>query len=80
MMDLELFLELAKSYNGLGWAVQEQLESVVKGEPMEEQNSNALRMIADWLGGACDDVEGAGDLAEELEQYIDAGDFGEDGF
>jgi hypothetical protein len=80
MMDLELFLELAKTYNNLGWSVQEQLESVVRGEPMQEQNSNALAMIASFLGGACDHIEGAGDLAEELEQYIEAGDFGEYGF
>jgi len=79
-MELERFIELAKTYNSLGWAVQEQLESVVKGEPAEEQNSNALSMIVDFLNDAGDDVESARDLAEELEQYVEGGDFGDYGF
>ena len=79
MMDLELFMELAESYNRLGGAVQGQLQSIMRGEPKEEQNSNALRMIVSWLGGAADDLEGAGELAEQLEKYLDAGDYGEFG-
>ena len=37
--------------NRHGWAVAEQFDSILKGEDLEEQNSNALRYILEALGG-----------------------------
>lgn len=33
----------------MGWAVQSQLESVLEGAPLDDQNPNALDMIQDFL-------------------------------
>lgn len=48
-MDMETFLHLAKRYNDLGWAVQDQLVSLDNGDDPEEQNPNALKLIKEFL-------------------------------
>lgn len=48
-MNMETFLELAKMYNDLGWAVQEQLHELDNGVDAEDMNPNALGMIANFL-------------------------------
>ena len=44
-MTLTQLLKLAKAYDKLGWAVQEQLESLNANGEVTTQNPNALRMI-----------------------------------
>jgi hypothetical protein len=46
---LEDIIEIAKEYDGLGWALQEQLQSVLDGEDLEDQNENALSMCRAFL-------------------------------
>ena len=51
-MTLEDFIELAQEWDQLGWAVQEQLtdsEARTDEEAFEDQNENALKMIATFL-------------------------------
>lgn len=60
-MILRTFLDLAERLQEMGWSVVEQFEHVQAGKPMEEQNANALRMIAGFLKEAMN----SGD--EELE-------------
>lgn len=43
------FITIAKQYNDLGWSVQEQLQSVLDGDRLEDQNINALKMIACFM-------------------------------
>ncbi len=49
-MDLHDFIELAREYQSLGWAVQEQLDDVLDGESADDKNPNALRLIRTFLG------------------------------
>lgn len=70
MLELERFLELSERYKDLGWAVQEQLAAVLRGEAMEEQNSNALKMIASFLWDASEIIDGAEDMACEIDEYL----------
>ena len=69
-MDLSRFLSLAKLYNDLGWSIQDQLRAVARGSSMSKQNSNALEIIAQFLRCASDDIEGAEELAEDIEQHL----------
>jgi len=48
-MDFEAFLKLAKMYSALGWSVQEQLEQIMDGEPLDDLNPNAMKMILDLV-------------------------------
>ncbi len=51
-MNINDFLELAQMYSDLGWAVQEQLQSVARDsseENLAEQNSNALDRCLPFL-------------------------------
>lgn len=49
-MTLETLIGLSKEWRNMGDAVTEQAEAVlVISENMEEQNVNALRMVAEWL-------------------------------
>lgn len=77
-MELHQLLFLCKLYDSLGWAVQDQLHSVIEGEDLEDQNPNALELIEDFLqkvinlcnkwdggDGLLDDL--VGDCKEELE-------------
>ena len=69
-MDLYDFLYLAKEFNDMGWAIQEQLQSIVDGEDLEEQNVNALRHISRLLNKLeAHDVDTDG-LAERVEEHV----------
>ena len=48
-MDLDAFIALAKEWQELGWAVQEQLQAVLWGEDPSAQNPNAMSLAADFL-------------------------------
>lgn len=49
-MTIAEFLAVCKQYNDLGWAVQEQLGTVVRGGMNKEGiNLNALEYIVQWL-------------------------------
>lgn len=63
-MDLDSVIALAKAYDGLGWAVQEQLDAVLAGEDPSEQNPNALSLAADFLWAA--ERAGIEDAADAL--------------
>lgn len=52
--------------NRLGSAIAEQLESIMTGESMEEQNPNALQRIMDFLKGRNTQEE----LVGEIEDYL----------
>ncbi len=71
-MSIEELLELCQRYNDLGWAVQEQLASVVDGEALEEQNLNALEMIRKFLR-KCDDagIAGALVIADGIKDHLE---------
>lgn len=70
-MNIQTLIELCKAYSNLGWAVQEQLIAVAGGEPLSDQNGNALRMILDFLWDAEHaEVEGADDLVSRIERHL----------
>ncbi len=60
-------IEVAKVWNNMGWAVQEQAVSLFDGEPIHEQNGNAVEMIEGWLH----EVIGAGMAEEEAEDFLE---------
>lgn len=69
MMDLDRFIALAKAYQGLGWAVQEQLDAVLNGEDPSAQNPHAMSLAGDFLRRAVlDDVESADDALALVEE------------
>ena len=71
-MDVETFVKAARRFSDLGGAVQEQLEAIVDGDPVADQNFNAVRLIQDffkslsWIG-----VEGVDDLIDEIEEAVE---------
>jgi hypothetical protein len=70
-MNIETLVKLCKQYTVLGWAVQAQLGDVLSGDGMKDQNPNALKLIQDFLTScASDDVSGAEELAEEIDEYL----------
>lgn len=70
-MDIQTLIELCKAYSKLGWAVQEQLEDALSSSDLSELNSNALRMIVEFLRKAEDnEVENAGDTADQIEEHL----------
>ncbi len=50
-MDIETFVKLAKQYNDLGWAIQEQLNDVLQGD-VDSVNPNALAYIKRFIDEA----------------------------
>ena len=48
-MDLSDLIEICRSWNRLGWAVQSQLESVLDGSLVDDQDPNAMDMVLDFL-------------------------------
>lgn len=72
-MELTDLLNICKAYSELGSAVTDQLHCVESGEPKEEQNSNALGMIVDFLREVeqYDGMEDAEMLADELDEYLE---------
>lgn len=70
-MELYELVDLATDYTNLGWAVQEQLQAVVDGEDLDDQNPNALSMIAGFLKRAGRlGVEDATDLEKDITDYL----------
>ena len=67
-MILTDLLEICRDYSDLGTAVQRQLWNVVEGEPLSEQNENALAVIADFL----ESCTGYGDDARDAEAKAEA--------
>jgi hypothetical protein len=72
-MDMESLLTLCRKYRDLGNAVADQLDSVVAGHDVTEQNQNALDLISRTflvdIGRLTDDedlIEEAGELMEEF--------------
>jgi hypothetical protein len=69
-MDLATFLRHAKRFNDLGWSVQGQLKDVAAGAAMSDQNTNALSIISKFLRDI-EDVEGAEELAQDIDQFLE---------
>lgn len=44
-MNFHDFVELARKYAAMGTSVQQQMDDVIDGEPLDELNPNALQMI-----------------------------------
>ena len=72
-MTLATLLELARTLRDEGDAVFEQFEAVVNGEALDEQNPNALRIIAGNLRTvvAAARADGDGELAEDADEWLD---------
>ncbi len=70
-IDIGELLDLCERYRDMGWAVQEQLAAVIEGEPIDEQNSNALEMIRKFLR-KCDDagVSDALEIADGIHDHL----------
>lgn len=71
-MDLYTLIMLSKAFQNLGGAVQSQLTSVLEGEDLTKQNSNALKMIRDYLTKVnrhVDDEE-VSYILEEIDSYL----------
>lgn len=70
-MKIEDLLDLCQRYSDMGWAVQEQLASVIDGEALEDQNGNALEIIRKFLR-KCDDagVSGALVIADCIQDHL----------
>lgn len=66
-------IEFRHAMLDLGWAQEEQFNSILDGEPFEEQNSNALANIADKIrrGGLAGHEFGDGTSLEKLAEDID---------
>jgi hypothetical protein len=60
-MELYELMRFARAYSKLGWAIQEQIDSIVNGD-LDDLNSNALEEIDTHLRG----------FNEELDESIDA--------
>ena len=68
-MDLRDYLTDAGT--SLGWAVDAQLRALVDGDSCDEQNPNALRLIAPWLRRlAKRGVEDAAELADDIDAFL----------
>ena len=52
----EVLLAFAKVYQDLGWAIQEQLDSLLEGN-FEGLNPNAVDAIETSLADYCDEIE-----------------------
>lgn len=74
-MDLQRFLELANKWQDMGNAVQRQLQDVVDGQGMAEQNPNALRMIARFLNEAHWDVDEADNLGIAIAEFLETSNY-----
>ena len=71
-MKLHELVDLVNGMASNGGAVNEQLwDVVIEGEPLKDQNPNALLMISDWLGDAAFyGIEGARDEQEKIDSYL----------
>ena len=76
-MNLYTVMQICDAYARLGGAVQEQLQDVVSGAPVEDQNANALKMIRDFLTDQVspgDDEDGlsleVNEIATEIDEHL----------
>lgn len=71
-MNVQL-VELVKGFinSHHGWAVADQFEDSFEGEPLEEQNSNALVYIKACVEGILSSGLLSEDAQEELQDYRD---------
>lgn len=67
-MELIDLIKIAKAYQSLGWAVQEQLDSFLQGEG-EECNPNALRLAGGFLRKV-ESAAGGQEWCEETRQDL----------
>lgn len=63
-MNLRIVSLMCRHYAHLGWAVQEQLEAILDGGDLNDQNPNALRMIDEDFLRAMERMAGR-DLGDE---------------
>lgn len=71
MEGMNRLLSLFKEWSDLGWAVQAQLWDVAEGEPVEEQNRNALAMILGFLADMkTEDDLFSEDLLSDLDDLV----------
>lgn len=61
-VDLHHIMKICKAYDCLGWAVQEQLVSLIDGET--DQNPNAIKYIARFASTLPDEAK------HELEELV----------
>lgn len=70
-MRLDKLIDICDAYARLGGSVQEQLASVLDGESLEEQNSNALVEIRRFLAVAHNvGIEDPDDVAVKIDGYL----------
>lgn len=70
-MNFHDFIRIAKDYSALGSSVQDQLDDIIDGEPMDDMNPNALAYISDLIGDLeCAGVEDALDLKAEIDEHL----------
>jgi hypothetical protein len=76
-MNLWTVLEISKNYAHLGWAVQEQMETLLSDESSPEEvadlNVNAVKMIVSFLEDIKDLAEQQGNksLIREIDEVFD---------
>ncbi len=63
-MELDELMRFAKAYTQLGWAIHEQLDSIIDGD-YGDINPNALNEIDQRMRGYNDDLDEAIDAAME---------------
>ena len=71
-MKIHELIDLVNNMASNGGSVNEQLwDTVIEGEPLKDQNPNALEMISDWLGDAgFYGVEGAYAEQARIDEYL----------
>ena len=73
-MDFTTFMRLARMYSKMGWSVQGQLDNILDGEDLSEQNPNALKMIQELLQAFEKATEGGDEdsftLLDEIKEHL----------
>lgn len=62
-MDLSDVIDICRAWDRLGWAVQSQLDAVLDGRDIEDQNPNAMDMVDEFLAVVAEKAEWVGDGA-----------------
>ena len=70
-MDLRTFVELARKFSDLGDAITDQMVSVVNGEALEDQNSNALLTLQEFFFSETPTEFEGEEILEKLNDYLD---------
>ena len=68
---VEDYLDDVDRLDSLNWAISEQLDSILAGQPLEDQDANALKILSDTLVETSSDT--LRDLGMAIREYIDAG-------